>query len=249
MPVSGGMVGGISCIVPSSSAAAGGAPAACSVLAGAYTAPMALVTYSNEPHGFGFVYDAARFACVDDPGDPRHAAARSSQIDGEIAASVLFTLAGCTADEVGAGAVYSMLVTTDSVAPGTRLLGGWDWDDVMLDAAESFLEKTSAAYLDAYQIYWRGFPIVQLTARPGPEIPSPHPLEEIGMLYTPRQTFTSLVVWPTDDREALGPVARELWDGFFLVPLEREGKVRTGHQLVKHLEISLTEKGYLAVLG
>jgi hypothetical protein len=162
---------------------------------------------------------------------------------------VLFTLPGCTAEEIAVGAAYSMLVTTDGVTPGPELLGGWDWDDVMLDAAESFLEETSAAYLDAYQIYWRGFPIVQFPARPGPEIPPPHILEEIGMLYTPQQTFSSLVVWPTDDCSELGPKARELWDGFFLMPLEREGKVRTGHKLVKHLEISLTEKGYLAVLG
>jgi hypothetical protein len=210
---------------------------------------MAINTYANEAHGFGFTYDNARFTCVDDPSDPRRAAAWSSRIDNEVAASVLFTLAGCTAEEVAAGTAYSMLVTTDSVAPGTQLLGGWDWDEVMLDAAESFLEKTNASYVNAYQLYWRGFPIVQFTARPGPETPSPHLLEEIGMLYTPQQTFTSLVVWPTDDREDLAPLARELWDGFFLVPLEREGRVRTGHKLVKRFEISRRATGDLAVVG
>ena len=69
------------------------------------------------------------------------------------------------------------------------------------------------------------------------------------MLYTPQQTFSSLVVWPTDDRSELAPPAQELWDGFFLVPLEREGKVRTGHKLVKRLEISLTEEGHLRAFG
>ena len=210
---------------------------------------MTINTYANEAHGFGFTYDSARFACVADPGDPRRAAAWSSRISNEIAASVLFTLAGSTAEEVAEGTAYSMLVTTDSVAPGTELLGGWDFDEVTLEAAESFLEKTSAAYVNAYQAYWRGFPMVQFTARPGPETPSPHLLEEIGMLYTPRQTFTSLVVWPTDDREALAPVARELWDGFFLVPLEREGRVRTGHKLVRRLEISRSAMGDLVVVG
>jgi len=199
---------------------------------------MTLTRYANEPHGFGFIYDDARFACIDDPGDLRRAAVWSSRIGNEVPASVLFTLTGSTAAEIARGAAYSMLVTTDSAAPDARLLGGRDWDDVMPDAAADFLRETSAAYVDAYQIYWRGFPMLQLTARPGPEVPSPHVLEEIGMLYTPRQTFTSLVVWPSDDREELGPAARELWDGFLLAPLEREGRVRTGHRLVGHRHIA-----------
>lgn len=212
---------------------------------------MTLTTYTNEAHGFGFgfVYDDARFACIDDPRDPRRAAVWSSRISCAIAASVLFTPAGSTEAEIASGATYSLLVTTDNAAPRDRPLGGWDWDDVMPAAAASFLRVTSAAHVDAYQMYWRGFPILQLTARPGPEVPSPHILEEIGMLYTPQQTFTALVVWPSDDRTQLGPVARELWDGFFLVPLEREGKVRTGHKHVRRLALSLTEEGHPAVVG
>ena len=204
---------------------------------------MPMTTYTNEPHGFGFTYDDERFACVDDPSDPRLAAAWSSRIRNEIAASVLFTLAGCSADEVANGSAYSILVTTDSPDPGLHRLGAWDWDDVMLTEAADFLEKTGGDYADAYHLYWRGFPILQLTARPGPETPPPRILEEIGKLYTPQQTFSSLVVWPSENREELGPIARELWDGFFLVPLEREGRARTGHTLVRHLRVSSTHDG------
>jgi hypothetical protein len=200
---------------------------------------MTLITYANEPHGFGFIYDDSRFACVDDPDDPRRAAAWSSRIGNEIAASVLLTLAGSTAADIAAGAAYSILVTTDSIASSTHQLGGWNWDEVRADAAVDFLLETGAAYADVYQMHWRGFPILQLTARPGPEVSSPHVLEEIGMLYTPLQTFTSLVVWPTDDREALRSTAREIWDGFFLLPLEREGRVRTGHKPGRSFTISL----------
>jgi hypothetical protein len=57
------------------------------------------------------------------------------------------------------------------------------------------------------------------------------------------------VVWPTDDTEALRPTARELWEGFFLAPLEREGRVRTGHKIVNSLRVYLTDEDFLAFVA
>jgi hypothetical protein len=57
------------------------------------------------------------------------------------------------------------------------------------------------------------------------------------------------VVWPPDDTEALGPTARELWDGFFLAPPEREGRVRTGHKVVKQFRIYPTDEDFLVFVG
>ena len=214
-----------------------------------YSQPMTIITYANEPHGFGVTYDDARLACIDDPSDPRLAATWSHRIGNEIAASVLFTLPGCTAGEIAAGSAFSVPITTDSLASGPHPLGSWDWDAVTLREAPRFLEDTNADYLDAYHLHWRGFPILQLTARPSPEAAAPRILEELGLLCTPQQTFSSLVVWPTDDPKELRPTARELWDGFFLVPLEREGRVRTGHKLVRQLRISLTDEDLLVFAG
>jgi len=64
---------------------------------------MTIITYTDEPHGFGLTYDDARLVCIDDPSDPRLAAAWSQRIGHEIAASVLLTVPGCTADEIAAG--------------------------------------------------------------------------------------------------------------------------------------------------
>ena len=205
---------------------------------------MTITTYTNEPHGFGATYDDARLSCIDDPSDPRLAAAWSHRIHSEIAAAVLFTATECTADEIAAGSAFSALITTDSAVSGPHLLGSWDWEAVTLQEAPRFLDDTSSVYLDAYHLHWRGFPILQLTARPSPEAPPPRILEELGLLYTPQQTFASLVVWPTDDPKELRPTARELWDGFFLVPLERESQARTGHKLVKQLRIYPTDEDY-----
>ena len=121
---------------------------------------MTIITYANEPHGFGVTYDDARLACIDDPGDPRLAATWSHRIGNEIAASVLFTLRGCTAGEIAAGSAFSVLITTDSLASGPHPLGGWDWDAVTLQEAPRFLQDTNADYLDAYHLHWRGFPIL-----------------------------------------------------------------------------------------
>ena len=210
---------------------------------------MSVMTYTNEPHGFGLTYDDARLVCIDDPSDPRLSAAWSHRIGHEIAASVLLTVPGCTADEIAAGSTFSVLITTDSPASGSHPLGIWDWDEVTTQEAPRFLEETHAAYVDAYHLHWRGFPILQLTARPRPGSPAPRILEELGVLYTPQQTFTSLVVWPSEGTQELGPTARELWDGFFLVPLEREGRSRTGHKLVNRLRVYLTEERFLVFVA
>jgi len=210
---------------------------------------MTIITYANEPHGFGLTYDDARLACIDDPSDPRLSAAWSHRIGHKIAASVLLTAPGSTADEIAAGSTLSVLITTDSPASGSHPPGIWDWDEVTTQEAPRFLEDTNAAYVDAYHLHWRGFPILQLTARPRPESPAPRILEDLGLLYTPQQTFTSLVVWPSEDTQELGPTVRELWDGFFLVPLEREGRVRTGHKLVNRFRVYLTDERFLVFVG
>ena len=194
---------------------------------------MSVMTYTNEPHGFGLTYDDARLVCIDDPSDPRLAAARSQRIGHEIAA----------------GSAFPVLITTDSPALGSHPPGIWDWDEVTTQEAPRFLEETNAAYVDAYHLHWRGFPILQLTARPRPAYPAPRILEELGVLYTPQQTFTSLVVWPSEGTQELGPTARELWDGFFLVPLEREGRSRTGHKLVNRFRVYLTEERFLVFVA
>jgi hypothetical protein len=208
-----------------------------------------ITTYANQPHGFGLTYDDARLACVDDPGDPRRAAAWSFRIGHEIAASVLVTAPAASADEIAAGTAFSVLLTTDSAASGAHAIGAWDWDAVMLEEASRFLEATGAAYLEAYYAYWRGFPMLQLTACRHVEASAPHNTEELGFLYTPEQTFSSFVVWPPGDAQEWRPIAQDLRDGFFLVPLEREGNRRTGHRLVRRLRVSLTPDDFLVVVG
>jgi hypothetical protein len=206
-------------------------------------------TYTNEPHGFGVTYDDARLTCVAEPGDPRLAAAWSSRIGNEIAAAVLFTVPGTTADEIAAGRALVVLITTDADASGPQRLGGWDWDAVTQREAPRFLATTGAACVDVAHVYWRGFPVLQLVARANPEVPAPRILEELGLLYTPKQTFSALVVWPTDDPDTWVPTAREVMDGFFLMPLEREGRVRTGHQHVRQLRITPTDERNRAAVG
>jgi hypothetical protein len=59
----------------------------------------------------------------------------------------------------------------------------------------------------------------------------------LGMLLTPAQTFTSLLVMPLTDVEEWGERFQALMDGFYLVPIEREGRVRTAHQFVRSLHV------------
>lgn len=210
---------------------------------------MATRTYTNAPHGFGVTYDDARLTCVADSGDPRLAAAWSSRIGNHVAAAVLFAVPGTTADEIAAGTALAVLITTDAAASGPHLLGGWDWDAVTQREAPRFLATTGAACVDVAHVYWRGFPVLQLVARPNPEAPAPRLVEELGLLFTPEQTFSALVVWPTDDPDAWVPTAQEVMDGFFLMPLEREGRARTGHQHVRQLRITPADERDGAAVG
>jgi hypothetical protein len=63
------------------------------------------------------------------------------------------------------------------------------------------------------------------------------------MLYTPAQTFSSLLVIPHGDEHPWIPRLQEVMDGFFLLPIEREGRVRTGHQQVRSLHLTASDLG------
>jgi hypothetical protein len=209
---------------------------------------VAITSYINELHGFGVHYYDERLVCVDDPADPRLAAAWSSHSGGKIAASVLLTLHGPTAEEIAAGSTTSVLITTDGTASDPQRLGDWDWESETLEVAPPFMDDSKATCVDVSHLYWRGFPVLQLAAEPNPGSPAPRTLKELGLLYTPQQTLSTLVAWPTDDPEAM-PTAGGLWEGFFLLPSEREGRVRTGLRLVQQLRISLTDEGLLVFAG
>ena len=209
---------------------------------------MAVSTYTNASLGFGVHYNDAHVVCVDDEADPRLAAAWSSHVGREIAASVLLTRHGSTAEEIAAGSTTSVLITTDGAVSDSERLGNWDWDGVTLEAAPPFLEASKATCLDASYLYWRGFPVLQLAAEPNPDSPAPRVLEELGLLYTPQQTFATLEVWPTDDPQAR-PAGGELWESFFLVPPEREGRVRTGLKLARELRIRRIDEDFLVFEG
>lgn len=209
---------------------------------------MTIGAYSNEPHGFGVHYNDERLVCVDDPADPRLAAAWSSHIGRRIAASVLLTLHGSTAEEIAAGSTTSVLITTDGTASDPQRLGNWDWESETLEAAPPFMDEAKASCVDVSHLYWRGFPVLQLAAEPSPDSPAPHILEELGLLYTPQQTVSTLVVWPTDDPQSK-PTAGELWNSVFLMPREREGRVYTGLRLVQQFQILLTDDDFLVFVG
>ena len=201
---------------------------------------MTITTYINEPHGFGLTYDDARLACVDDPDDPRLAAAWWSRITNEVAAAVLFTMPGATAEEIAAGSALSVLFTTDDLAADPRELGDWDWDAATERESLRYLEQTGAPGLCVDHVYWRGFPIVQLVARPLPEAGALYRLEQLGMLYTPQRTFMTHMVMPEESLDECLSRVRELMDGFFLLPLEREGTRRIGHKHVRRLGVAPT---------
>jgi hypothetical protein len=201
---------------------------------------MAITTYSGEPHGFGLTYDDARLDCVDDSGDPRLAAAWWSRITNPVAAAVLFTTPGAAAAEIAAGSALSVLFTTDDLAADPRGLGDWDWDAATERESLRYLEQTGAPGLCVDHFYWRGFPIVQLVARPLPEAGARYRREQLGMLYTPQRTFMTHMVMPEEGLDECQPRAQELMDGFFLLPLEREGVQRTGHKHVRRLGVAPT---------
>ena len=68
----------------------------------------------------------------------------------------------------------------------------------------------------------------------------------LGMLYTPAQTFSSLLVVPRGMEDPWVQTFQEVMDGFFLMPIEREGYARTGHQHVRSLHVTAKDLEDLA---
>lgn len=204
---------------------------------------MAIVTYSTVQHGFGVTYDDAWLTHVDDPGDPRMAAAWRAHVPVTVAGSVLFLSREAEPADVAAGRTPSQLITTDDRPLPPRTLAAWDWDEEARRLSALFLERTGMGSVEATAVYWRGFPVLQLSAVPVPDEEAPPtqltaaPIEVVGTLSTPAQTFTSLLVMPLLDVEEWGERFQVLMDGFYLVPIEREGRVRTGHKFVRSLHV------------
>ena len=90
-------------------------------------------------------------------------------------------------------------------------------------------------------MYWRGFPVLQLAMVAPPGGDPAAPLQLLGMLYTPEQTLSSLLVIPRGEEHTWIPRLQEVMDGFFLLPIEREGRVRTGHQQVRSLRLTASD--------
>jgi hypothetical protein len=198
---------------------------------------MAIVTYTSEPHGFGFTYDDAELVRVDDLDDPRLEAAGLDLLARPVAAAVLFTTPGATPAQIAAGAAFSALVATDD-APRSDL-GGWDWEAVTRREGERFLERTGAPEVVATQTYWRGYPVLDFSASHPEGASGNRGLETLGILFTPRQTFDAALVFPHGRADSVWVErGQELMDGFFLVPLEREGRQRLDHLYVGHVSIA-----------
>lgn len=215
---------------------------------------MAFASYTCERHGFGVVYDAAVFARLHDPADPRFAAARIWRIPKPVAASVLFTPHNAGPAAIADGSIPSQLVTSDDTPVRARDLSAWDWDDVTLREAGAFCRLTGVDSLEATALYWRGYPVLQLattgtdTAAAAvngedgrrlvvsgdaePTAARTAPSELLALLYTPLQTYSALLTLPGESAAAWSGRFLQLMDGFFLWPLEREGRVRTVHQFV-----------------
>ncbi len=191
---------------------------------------MAIVTYSNADSGFGVTYDDALLTHSGDPADPRLRAAWTHRIPLEIAAAVLFTTREATAADIGRGLAPSLLLTTDGAPPPPGVLGRWAWEEVAPREGLAFLERTGAYAAEAAGMYWRGFPVLQYTTVPPADADPPAPVECLSMLYTPAQTFAMELVVPVADLDDWSSRLQEIADGFFLLPIEREGRVRTGHQ-------------------
>jgi hypothetical protein len=202
---------------------------------------MAMVTYSNAHLGFGATYDDAEIARAESALDPRYAAAWSDRFTTRIAGGVLFCPSTATAEKIGSGAAPSLLVTTDKSPLPAGVLANWDWDVVTRREAAPFMTLTGAAAIETTAVYWRGFPVLQLAAVEPPETNPGMPLQMLGMLYTPAQTFSSLLVVPRGLETPWIERFQSIMDGFFLMPIEREGYARTGHQHVRSLHVSLND--------
>ena len=199
---------------------------------------MAIVTYSNPVSGFGVAYDDTLLTHIDDPADPRLRAAWSARIPTRVLAAVLFTTRRARTEDIGRGLTPSLLLTSDDAPLTPHKLGAWDWDAVADREGMAFLEATGAYALEAVGLYWRGYPVVQFTTVPPADAEPPAPVECLSMLYTPAQTFAIELVVPIPDLDEWSARFQEVADGFFLLPLEREGRLRTGHQHAwsRHLE-------------
>jgi hypothetical protein len=202
---------------------------------------MAIVTYSNATLGFGVTYDGSEITRAEGPADPRFAAAWTDRFTTRVAGGVLFCPNTATAERIGSGAAPSLLITTDRspLSPGT--LGRWDWDEITSREAAPFMTLTGADGLETTAVYWRGFPVLQLALIEPPEDLPGLPVQMLGMLYTPAQTFSSLLVVPRGDEDPWVARFQEVMDGFFLMPIEREGNARTGHQLVRSRHVSASD--------
>ena len=76
------------------------------------------------------------------------------------------------------------------------------------------MQRTGAQEVETTAVYWRGFPVLQLAMVAPPDADPAAPLQLLGMLYTPEQTFSSLLVVPRGDERAVGRrVSRRSWTG------------------------------------
>jgi hypothetical protein len=199
---------------------------------------MAIVTYSNAHLGFGVTYEDAELARAEGPLDPRYAAAWSDRFTIRVAGGVLFCPSTATAEKIGAGTAPSLLITTDKSPLSPGLLSDWDWDAVTGREAAPFMTLTGADEIETAAVYWRGFPVLQLAVVEPPEDRPGVPLQLLGTLYTPAQSFASLLVVPRGLQDPWMQRFQDVMDGFFLMPIEREGRARTGHQHVRSLRVS-----------
>ena len=207
---------------------------------------MAIVTYSNAQLGFGVTYDEAELARTETTLDPRYAAAWVDRISTRVAGGVLFCPSTATAEKIGAGTAPSLLLTTDRSPLPPGVLGNWDWDEATGREAAPFMTLTGADEIETTAVYWRGFPVLQLAVVNPPEVRPGMPLQMLGMLYTPAQTFASLLVVPRGLEDPWIQRFQDVMDGFFLMPIEREGYARTSHQHVRSLHLSLKDLEDLA---
>lgn len=207
---------------------------------------MAIVTHSNAALGFGVTYDDAEISRAESPLDPRFAAAWTDRLTTRVAGGVLFCPSTTTAEKVGSGAAPSLLITTDSSPLPPNMLADWDWDEVTGREAAPFMTLTGAEEIETVAVYWRGFPVLQLAIVDPPEDRPGMPLQMLGMLYTPAQTFASLLVVPRGLEDPWIRHFQDVMDGFFLLPMEREGRARTGHRHVRSLHLSLSDLEDLA---
>jgi len=191
---------------------------------------MAIVTYSNPDYGFGVTFDDSSVVHTDDTADPRLGAAWSMRIPIRIAAAVLFTTRDATIESVARGLTPSLLLTTDAFPVQPERLGIWDWEKEAERRGRGFLEITRAKALEALGLFWRGFPVLQLTTVPQAGADPGAPVECLSLLHTPQQTFAIELVVPVSDLDEWSEPFQAIADGFFLLPIEREGFMRTGHQ-------------------